>query len=173
MVMVRLISQRGLFFSSLIRIGHCQKLFFWRLTLLAIVLFSMDPLLAQNFANDRSEIVRMINDAGRALSARNAPRFLSYFDKKNIPNYFQLEDHIDALTAQTYIASSVRFMDWHNSNNGYQGTIDWMVRLTLIGVTGRVQTRRTVVRVSVARSVKSTPKWKITNLDPIDFFRPW
>ena len=170
---MRRIFQKRFIFSSLTRTRYCQKSFFWGLTLLMTVLFPMDFLLAQSFANDRSDIVRMLNDAGRALSARNAPRFLSYFDKKNIPNYFQLAGHVDALTTQTYIASSIRLVDWNDSNDGYQGTVDWMLRLTLIGTTGRVQTRRKVVRVAVSRSAKRKNRWKIKDLEPIDFFRPW
>ena len=84
MMSMRRIFQKRFIFSSLTRTRYCQKSFFWGLTLLMTVLFPMDFLLAQSFANDRSDIVRMLNDAGRALSARNAPRFLSYFDKKNI-----------------------------------------------------------------------------------------
>ena len=114
----------------------------------------------------------MLNDAGRALSARNAARFLSYFDKQSVNEYARLETHVSALTEQADIASSIRITDWKPVDAGYRATIDWILQLTLVGAPGRVESRRASVRIAVARAGKSKKRWKITALDPVDFFRP-
>ena len=114
----------------------------------------------------------MLNDAGRALSARNAARFLSYFDKQSVSEYARLETHVAALTAQADIASSIRITNWETVDGGYRATIDWILQLTLIGAPGRVESRRASIRIAVAQAGKSKKRWKLSALDPVDFFRP-
>ncbi len=151
----------------------CVNLFiWWPVTGLALSCALVNFADAQTLAEDRSALVRMLNDAERALSARNAARFLSYFDARNNPDYFRVETHIVALTRQSYIASSIGTSDWVSNDNGYSGIIDWMVQLTLVSSPGKIETRRTNVQVSVVRSKKNKTLWKIKTISPIDFFRP-
>lgn len=144
----------------------------WTSAGLAVLFFATDVAVAQDLDEDRLEVVRMLNDAGRALSARNATRFLSYFDKSGIPKYFELEAHIEALTTQADIASSIRLADFAISDKGYHGTVDWILQLTRVSAPGKVKTRRMAVRVSVVRSGKNKKRWRIEAVTPIDFFRP-
>ena len=149
-----------------------RRPFWWSIARLAVLLLATDFAVAQDLDGDRLAVVRMLNDAGRALSARNATRFLSYFDKSRVPKYFRLEEHIDVLTTQAYIASSIRLADFTISDKGYYGTVDWILQLTLISAPGKVKTRRAAVRITVARSGKNKKRWRIEAATPIDFFRP-
>lgn len=144
----------------------------WPVTGLILSCLSVNLAGAQTLSEDRSALVRMLNDAERALSARNAARFLFYFDEKNNSDYFRIETHVVALTRQAYIASSIGTSDWVNSDNGYSGAIDWMLQLTLVSSPGKIETRRTNVQVSVVRSTKNKNLWKIKAISPVDFFRP-
>ena len=144
----------------------------WSAAVLAVLLIAPLPLGAQDPDPDSTAIRRMLNDAGRALSARNAARFLSYFEQRSVKQYARLETHVAALTAQADIASSIRISNWEPQDSGYRGTLDWILQLTRVGAPGRVETRRTSVRISVARAGKAKKRWKITAIDPVDFFRP-
>ena len=127
---------------------------------------------AQDTDPSRKAITRMLNDAGRALGARNATRFLSYFDKQSVSEYARLETHVSALTEQADIASSLRITNLEPVEGGYRATIDWILQLTLVGAPGRVESRRASVRIAVVQAGKSKVHWKLSALDPIDFFRP-
>ena len=149
-----------------------RSVFWWPIAGLVLLFTSLDFTAAQTLAEDRLALVRMLNDAERALSARNAARFLSYFDNKNSPDYFRIETHVVALTRQAYIASSISVSDWTSNNNGYSGTVDWLLQLTLVSSPSKIETRRTNVQVSVVRSMKNKNLWKIKAVTPVDFFRP-
>ena len=144
----------------------------WASAGLTALFFTTDVAVAQDLDEDRLEVVRMLNDAGRALSARNETRFLSNFEKSGIPKYFELEAHIEALTTQADIASSIRLADFTISDKGYHGTVDWILQLTRVGAPGKVKTRQMAVRFAVVRSGKNKKRWRIEAVTPIDFFRP-
>ena len=138
----------------------------------ALLFVSASPLIPQGLDQDRAAVTRMLNDAGRALSARNAARFFSYFEKRSVREFARLETHVAALTAQADIASSMRISDFETHGEGYRGTVDWILQLTLVGAPGQVENRRADVRFVVVRFGKVKKRWKITAVDPVDFFRP-
>ena len=139
---------------------------------LALLLAIPGPLISQGLDEDRAAVTRMLNDASRALSARNPARFLSYFEKPSMPQFARLQAHVAALTAQADIASSIRVADFVPHGAGFRGTLDWILQLTLVGAPGQVENRRADIRFVVVRSGKAKKRWKITALEPVDFFRP-
>ena len=112
---------------------------------------------------------RVLKDASRALQARNAARFLSYFDRKRSADYPEIESSVVALTRQADIASSIEVSAFTQEAGEYLATADWILQLTLIGAPGQVTTRRQNIHLRVA---KSKGRWKIIDLDPVDFLRP-
>ena len=140
------------------------------LLLFLIFIFIFPPnLFPQTAEPDVTAVTRVLKDASRALQARNAARFLSYFDRKRSAGYPQIESNVVALTRQADIASSIEVSGLTQEAGEYLGTIDWILRLTLIGAPGQVTTRHENVRLRIA---KSKGRWRIIELDPVDFLRP-
>ena len=125
---------------------------------------------AQTVQPDGPAITRTVQDASRALQARNAARFLGYFDRKRFSGYSEIESSVVALTRQADIASSIAVSGWEQQGDEYLGTADWILQLTLISAPGEVQIRRETIRFRMA---KSNGRWKIVQLAPVNFFRPW
>ena len=123
---------------------------------------------AQTAQPDAAEITRTLQDASRALQARNAARFLSYFDRKRFSEYAEIESSTVALVQQADIASSIEVGRWKQEGGEYIGTVDWILQLTLISAPGEVQTRRERIELRIA---KPKTRWKIVELTPVSFFR--
>ena len=124
---------------------------------------------AQAAQPDAPAITRALKDASRALQARNAARFLSYFDRKRSAVYPEIESSVVALTRQADIASSIEVSAFTQEAGEYLATADWILQLTLIGAPGQVTTRHENVHLRMA---KSKGRWKIIELDPAGFLRP-
>ena len=138
--------------------------------LVFIFIFIFPPnLFPQTAEPDVTAVTRVLKDASRALQARNAARFLSYFDRKRFAGYPEIESSVVALTRQADIASSIEVSGLTQEAGEYLGAIDWILRLTLIGAPGQVTTRHENVHLRVA---KSKGRWKIIGLTPVSFFRP-
>ncbi len=136
------------------------------------------PLLAQEPPGDTParEVVRLVQDASRALQARSAASFLRLFDRENFAGYPELESHIVALTTQSDIASSVETVSIERSDSGYRLRVDWLLQLSVLETPGPLETRREVVEISAAdlnnESEQKKKRWRITSLKPLEFFRP-
>ena len=142
-----------------------------RLPVLVFVsIFIFPPnLFPQAAEPDVTAVTRVLKDASRALQARNAARFLSYFDRKRSADYPEIESNVVALTRQADIASSIEVTAFTQEEGEYLATADWILQLTLIGAPGPVMTRHENVHLRMA---KSKGRWKIIELDPVDFLRP-
>ena len=127
------------------------------------------PQAAEPTEPNETAVTRVLKDASRALQARNAARFLSYFDRKRSAGYAEIESSVVALTRQADIASSIETSGWKRDGDEYTGTVDWILQLTLISAPGEVQTRRERIKVRMATSKN---RWKILELTPVSFFRP-
>lgn len=136
------------------------------------------PLLAQERPEDTParEVMRLVQDASRALQARSATSFLRLFDRENFAGYPELESHIVALTTQSDIASSVETVSIEQSGAGYRLRVDWLLQLSVLETPGPLETRREVLEISAAdlnnESEQKKGKWRITSLKPLEFFRP-
>ena len=111
---------------------------------------------------------RLVLDASRALQAGNAARFLSYFDKRDTPQFEQLRDHLLNLTATKVVASSVEIKEAVADDSEIRLTVDWLLQLSPLRELGAVEQRRQPVQVKV----RTGGKPKIVFLDPVDLFRP-
>ena len=140
------------------------------LLVLIFIIFIFPPTVFPQAAEPAvTAVTRVLKDASRALQARNAARFLSYFDRKRSAAYPEIESSVVALTRQADIASSIQVSAWKQDGDGYTGTVDWILQLTLISAPGEVQTRREKIKVGMA---KPGDRWKIVALTPVSFFRP-
>ncbi len=140
------------------------------LVLIFIFIFIFPPnLFPQAAEPDAAAANRVLKDASRALQARNAARFLSYFDRKRSAGFPEIESSVVALTRQADIASSIQVSAWKQDGDEYSGTVDWILQLTLISAPGEVQTRRERIKVRMA---KPKNRWKIVALTPVSFLRP-
>lgn len=130
-------------------------------------------LLAQEAPPDNPEarsVRRMVHDASRALQAGNAASFLRLFDRKRFDGYPTLESHVVALTTQSDIASSIQIVEIEQVQGGYRLRVDWLLQLSVKETPGPLETRREVVDISAGEDGKD--KWRITNVEPVDLFRP-
>jgi hypothetical protein len=143
------------------------------LALLAIFLAPAALLKAQDLPRDNPEVrgvIRMAQDASRALQAGNAAAFLRFFDRKRFQGYATLESHIVALTTQSDIASSIDVIEIQRIEEGYRLSIDWLVQLSVKETPGPLETRREVLRIEVGE--ESNGRWRIKALQPVEIFRP-
>jgi hypothetical protein len=116
------------------------------------------------------QILRTLQDASRALQATNAASFLSYFDGKSFSEYARLEEHVVALTSQSEIGSSIQMVGFEAEGEVFHVEVDWVLQITPRSRFGKVQSRRRLIALDMQRNTKN--EWKVTRLDPVDFFRP-
>ncbi len=111
----------------------------------------------------------MLRDVSRALQARNAARFLGYFDRDRFDAYRQLEANVVVLMEQKELGSSIRIVEMAKDGESFRGRVDWLLQVSPLGRTGAIETRRSMVDVRVALTGK---KWRIVAFAPVDFLRP-
>jgi hypothetical protein len=130
-------------------------------------------LFAQDAPRDNVEgrsLRRLVQDASRALQAGNAASFLHSFHRERFAGYPTLESHVVALTTQSDIASSIQIVETEPVQGGYRLRVDWLLQLSVKETPGPLETRREGLSISVAEEPKG--KWRITGIEPVDFFRP-
>jgi hypothetical protein len=116
------------------------------------------------------EVRRVVHDASRALQGGNAASFLRLFDRDAFGGYAVLESHVTALTTQSDIASSIQIVEIEKSRDGYNLRIDWLLQLSVRETPAPLVTRHETVRISIVE--RRAGRWRITALEPVDFFRP-
>jgi hypothetical protein len=131
-------------------------------------LFAIASLAGPATAN-QAAISRMLRDVSRAIQARNAALFLGHFEKKRFDAYSRLESNVVALTEQKDIASSIRILEVTADGDDFLSRVDWLLQISPLDRPGAIETRRHIITVSVTAQGK---KWRIVELDPVDFFRP-
>ncbi len=125
--------------------------------------------LAGPAAANQAAISRMLRDASRAIQARNAALFLGHFEKKRFGAYSRLESNVVALTEQKDIGSSIRILEVTADGDNFLSRVDWLLQISPLNRPGAVETRRHIITVNVTAQGR---KWRIVELDPVDFFRP-
>ena len=131
------------------------------------------PLRGQQAPQDNPEaksIRRLVHDLSRALQAGNAASFLHWFDRERFAQYPALESHVVALTTQSDVASSIQIVEIERLQDGYRLRVDWLLQLSVKESPGPLETRRKVIQIAAREDRKG--KWKITSLEPVEFFRP-
>lgn len=101
------------------------------------------------------EVFRAVTEA---LANQDADAFLDQFDKK-MPQYEKLRDEIqDLFGIAQEIGSTIDVI----TSDGNKLELDWLLKID------NGEPRRQIVKCQVEKQGK---KWKITALDPVEFFR--
>lgn len=119
-------------------------------------------------ADSAADVLNVFSSAAEALVNDDAASFLDSFDR-NMPGYATLQDNVRGLLAAYNVGATIEEIT--DQGDDYKRTVelDWLLILTQKGATNSPpQTRRQVVKCTVERRGK---QWKITALEPIEFFR--
>jgi len=109
----------------------------------------------QNRPPEQMEVFRAVTEA---LANQDADAFLNQFDPK-MPQYEKLRDEIqDLFGAAQEIGSTIDVI----TMEGDKLELDWLLKID------NAEPRRQIVKCQVEKQGK---KWKITALDPVEFFR--
>lgn len=128
-----------------------------RLILLLPLLFFQPP--AETTPKDVQNLIR---ETAEDLSNTDTSAFLNHFDPK-MPGYEMLHYEVEGLLARGPVTSTIEIVTDTGDNQRREMELDWILSVE----TDRP--RRQIVKVRVERQGK---KWKITALDPVEFFTP-
>jgi hypothetical protein len=92
----------------------------------------------------------------------DAGPFLDRFDP-NMPGFATLRDEIQALVSAGPVGSVIDFVSDDGDNQSRALELDWVLEIA------DQEPRRQILKCSIERRGK---KWKITKLEPIEFFKP-
>jgi len=117
------------------------------------------PAAAAAIADERTEILEIVEPLASALSAGRAGDFMAAF-ADDMPDRSRLRDHIAALVAFGEMTSSVALV----RVDAGRAELDWYLEIRARATGMVVDRRREKVTVRVSSG-------KITELKPVDFFR--
>jgi hypothetical protein len=112
-------------------------------------------------AQTPAAVLEVFRSAAEALSQKNSSAFLDVFDG-DMPGYLTLRDEIETLLSSSEVGSSIEIVSDEGDDQKRSLELDWILE-----VEDR-KPRRQIVKVRLERRGKS---WKITALDPIEFFK--
>jgi hypothetical protein len=119
-------------------------------------------------ADSAADVLKVFTSAAEALVDDNATSFLDSFDS-NMPQYAALQDNVRGLLAAYDVGSTIEVIADEGDDRKRTVELDWLLILSEKGATNSAQqTRRRVVKCAVERRGK---QWKITALEPVDFFK--
>jgi hypothetical protein len=119
-------------------------------------------------ADAPADALTAISDAAAALVNDDVQGFLDQFDR-DMPGYSTLRAEVEGLLGASTVGSTIDVI----SNDGDDGTrtleLDWVLVISAKNsATGGKETRRGVVKCRAERKGKA---WKITALEPVEFFQ--
>lgn len=85
-----------------------------------------------------------------------------------MPGYARFRELVSALLGQAEVGCSIEILQDGGDDRRRELALDWMLEVSLKQNSAAVERRRATVKCSVERRGKN---WKITALEPIDFFR--
>ena len=103
-----------------------------------------------------------------ALGENDPDGALEFFDP-NLSSYGQIEQKIEAVTAQDDISCSIEIVTDTEVNGVHKLDLDWFMHLKSQGAAAQVEERRERVEVEM-RQIKGV--WKITSIAPIKILDP-
>ena len=129
----------------------------------ALLLVSMVAL-----ADSTADVLNVFSAAAEALTNDDSAAFLDKFDR-DMPEYSALRANIEGLLAAYEIGSTIEVVTDEGDDEKRTVALDWLLVTSEKNVVnGDQQTHRRVVKCRLERRSK---QWKITALDPIDFFK--
>lgn len=119
-------------------------------------------------ADTAADVLNVFTSAAEGLINDDSASFLDSFDR-NMPGYAALQDNVKGLLGAYNVGATIEEITDEGDDRKRTIELDWLLILSQKGATNSPQqTRRQVVKCTVERRGK---QWKITTLEPIDFFR--
>ncbi len=120
------------------------------------------------FADSAADVLNVFSAAAEALTNDDSAAFLDHFDS-NMPDYATFRGNIEGLLAAYEVGSTIEVVTDEGNDEKRTVSLDWLlVTSEKDAVNGNQQTRRRIVKCTLERRGK---QWRITALDPIDFFQ--
>ncbi|HTS65145.1 MAG TPA: hypothetical protein VMH28_24145 [Candidatus Acidoferrales bacterium] len=119
-------------------------------------------------ADPAGEVLDLFTDLAASLAAGNAVDFLSKFDRK-MPGYEKLSENVTALTRQSDIESFVDLTRNEGDGQNREVEANWKMRIKTGADATASPGRQQLLKCRVEKQGK---KWRITALEPVDFFAP-
>jgi hypothetical protein len=107
------------------------------------------------------EVLEVFRLAADALVKQDAQAFLDRVDP-NMPGYEKLRGQIQEMVAAEAVASTIDVITDEGDEHKRELQLDWLLRI------GDGEPRRQIVKCTVEKRGK---QWKITALEPIEFFK--
>jgi hypothetical protein len=110
------------------------------------------------------DVQNFLRETAEDLSNKDSRNFLNHFDPK-MPGYETLHYEIEGLVARNAVVSTIEIVTdkSDNDNQRHQIELDWIL------IVDSDPSQRKVVKVTIEKQGK---KWKITAINPIEFFKP-
>jgi hypothetical protein len=119
-------------------------------------------------ADPATDILNVFRASAEALTNDDSAAFLDKFDR-SMPGYATLETNIEGLLAAYDVGSTIEVVTDEGDGQVRTVELDWLLLLTQKDAANSSQeTRRRVVKCRLERRGK---RWKITALEPVDFFK--
>jgi hypothetical protein len=122
------------------------------LLLLTVAVASADP---------PADVLKLFRTSVEALAASDAQSFLDHFDR-NMPQFAVLRDEVEMLLASHEVGSTMDIVNDEGTDQQRKLDLDW-----LLVVSDKGQ-RRQIVKCTVQKQGR---QWKITAIEPLDFFK--
>jgi hypothetical protein len=103
-----------------------------------------------------------------ALADSNLLNVFAQFDR-DTPNLALLRAHLEALTAQAAVASSIIVLEGNQEGDRYMAALDWSMEIRPYAVGAKLERRRERIQCAFR---KQRRKWRITTLAPVAFLAP-
>ena len=130
-----------------------------RLRIFSILLLVAAAAFGQNRPPEHMEVFRAVTEA---LANQDVDAFLEQFDPK-MPQYDKLRAEIQVLLGQAQeIGSTIDVITDEGDEKTRMLDLDWLLKID------NGEPRRQIVKCRIEKQGK---KWKITQLDPVEFFR--
>ena len=119
-------------------------------------------------ADTAADVLNVFTSAAEGLINDDAASFLDRFDR-NMPGYAALQNNVEGLLAAYDVGATIEEITDEGDDRKRTVELDWLLILKQKGATNSPQqTRRQIVKCSVERRGK---QWKITALEPAEFFK--
>jgi|SRR5579862_2961069 len=119
-------------------------------------------------ADSAADVLNVFTSAAEGLINDDSASFLDSFDR-NVPGYAVLQNNVEGLLATYDVGATIEEISDEGDDQKRTVALDWLLILMQKGAANSPQqTRRQIVKCTVERRGK---QWKITALEPADFFK--
>jgi len=120
------------------------------------------------WAEPPADVLDLFREAADALANDDANAFLEKFDR-NMTGYAAFRDEIVGLLASHDVGSTIELVNDEGDDQKRSLDLDWLLVISeKNSANGTNETRRKVLKCRIERQGR---QWKITALEPLEFFR--